>query len=195
MNSSQLKQLQKPLPLKWRVRSAFPTKANPTHVILVGYVDSRQVQDLLDEVVGAENWQDEYFECKNKQFCRIGIKINDEWIWKGDSGSESSTEAGKGETSDAFKRAAVKWGINRTAYKVGEVKLPAKMYNSKPYPVDEAGKYLKGDALFHECNRLGKVEDLELEFDKSFEMMAEVAEKANVVRSRKTPKQPKIILP
>ncbi len=194
MDSSQLKQLQKPLQLKWRVRSAYPNKANPTHVILVGYVDSRQVQDLLDDVVGAENWQDEYFEVKNKQFCRIGIKVNNEWIWKGDSGAETSTEAGKGETSDAFKRAAVKWGINRTAYRVGEVKLPCKMFQSKPYPVDETGKFLKGEALYSTCNKLGKVEDLEIEFDRSFEIMAEVAEKAIEVKKRK-PRQPKTIMP
>lgn len=177
MQSSILKKLQKPLPLKWRVRSAFPNKVNPTHVILVGYVDSRQVQDLLDEVLGPENWQDEYFECKNKQFCKIGIKINDEWVWKGDSGSETSTEAGKGETSDAFKRAAVKWGINRTAYKLGEVKLPAKKYNSKPYPVNESGKFLKSEDLYNECNRIANVEELEIEFDNAFDSIKSNAEK------------------
>lgn len=195
MDNSQLKLLQKPLPLKWRVRSAYPNKVNPTHVVLVGYIDSRQVQDLLDEVVGVANWQDEYFECKNKQFCRIGIKINDEWIWKGDSGAETSTEAGKGETSDAFKRAAVKWGINRTAYKVGEVKLPCKMYESRPYPVDDTGKFLKGEALYSECNRLGRVEDLEIEFDKSFDSMAEIAEAAKANKNSKRVTKPKVIKP
>lgn len=195
MDSSKLKQLQKPLPLKWRVRSAYPTKVNPTHVILVGYVDSRQVQELLDEVVGPENWQDEYFECKNKQFCRIGIKINDEWIWKGDSGAETSTEAGKGETSDAFKRAAVKWGINRTGYKVGEVKLPCRMYESRPYPVDESGKFLKGEDLYIICNRLGKVEDLEIEFEKSFDSMAEISEAAKTIKTSRRTAKPKVIKP
>ncbi|MDR4892238.1 MULTISPECIES: Rad52/Rad22 family DNA repair protein [unclassified Chryseobacterium] len=195
MDNSQLKLLQKPLSLKWRVRSAYPNKINPTHVMLVGYIDSRQVQDLLDEVVGAENWQDEYFECKNKQFCRIGIKINNEWIWKGDSGAETSTEAGKGETSDAFKRAAVKWGINRTAYKVGEVKLPCKMYESRPYPVDESGRFLKGEGLYSECNRLGKTEDLEIEFDQSFESMAQIAEAAKANKTSKRITKPKVIKP
>ncbi len=195
MDNSQLKLLQKPLPLKWRVRSAYPNKVNPTHVVLVGYIDSRQVQDLLDEVVGAANWQDEYFECKNKQFCRIGIKINDEWIWKGDSGAETSTEAGKGETSDAFKRAAVKWGINRTAYKVGEVKLLCKMYESRPYPVDDSGRFLKGEALYLECNRLAKTEDFEIEFDKSFDSMAQIAEAAKANKTSKRITKPKVIKP
>ena len=30
----------------------------------VAYIDSRDVQKLLDEVVGAENWQDKYYEQK-----------------------------------------------------------------------------------------------------------------------------------
>ena len=89
LSNIELKKLQKPLSLKWRVQRAFPNKANPTHVIMIGYVDSRQVQDLLDEVCGSENWQDEYFECKGKQFCKIGIKINGEWVWKSDSGEPS----------------------------------------------------------------------------------------------------------
>ena len=194
--SIDLKLLQKPLPLKWRVRSAFPNKVNPTHVILVGYVDSRQVQQLLDDVCGPENWSDDYYESKGKQFCKIGIRINNEWVSKSDSGEPSSMSSTKGESSDSFKRAAVKWGINRTAYKVGEVKLPCKMFSEKPYPVDESGKFIKGQALFELCNRLGKVDDLELEFDKSFE---ETAVNAQAVKASKTTtrkaRQPKTILP
>lgn len=194
--SIDLKLLQKPLPLKWRVRSAFPNKVNPTHVILVGYVDSRQVQDLLDEVCGPENWQDDYYESKGKQFCRIGIRLNNEWIYKSDSGEPSSMSSTKGESSDSFKRAAVKWGINRTAYKVGEVKLPCKMFSDKPYPIDESGKFIKGQALFELCNKLGKVDDLELEFDKSFEETAVIiqAVKASKTTSKNS-KLPKTILP
>ena len=194
--SIDLKLLQKPLPLKWRVRSAFPNKVNPTHVILVGYVDSRQVQQLLDDVCGPENWSDEYYESKGKQFCKIGIQINNEWVFKSDSGEPSSMSSTKGESSDSFKRAAVKWGINRTAYKVGEVKLPCKMFSEKPYPVDESGKFIKGQALFELCNILGKVDDLELEFDKSFEEAAVNAQavKASKTTTKKT-RQPKIILP
>lgn len=200
MTKQDLIKLKKPLPLKWRVQRAFPTKINPTHVIMIGYVDARQVQDLLDEVCGAENWQDEFFETKGKQFCRIGIKVENDWIWKGDSGEPSSTSSSKGESSDAFKRAAVKWGINRTAYKVGEVKLKCKMWgekDAKPYPVDEFGNFIKGQRLFDLCNKLGKIEDYEIEFDKSFEVENEkvnsLIEKKNTVR--KAPKNIKTIMP
>lgn len=165
----QLLQLAKPLQMKWRVQRAVPNKDNPTHVIMVSYVDSRDVQDRLDEIVGPANWQAEYFECKGKQFCRIGIFTNGNWVWKGDSGSPSQTEKDKGETSDAFKRAAVHWGINRVGYQLGEVKLPCKLYGNKPYPCDDSGTFLKGEKLFAHCSRVAKVDDLEVEFEQSFE--------------------------
>ena len=47
-----LKDLTKELPYKWRVQS---TKYGKT--TCVAYIDARDCQDLLDEVVGAENWQ------------------------------------------------------------------------------------------------------------------------------------------
>ena len=165
---SQIIELRKPIPLKWRVSRAIPNKSNPTHVIMVGYIDSRDVQNRLDEVLGAENWQTKYFECKGKQFCEIGIKINGEWVWKGDNGEESMTSKGKGETSDSFKRAAVHWGINRFAYQVGEVKLNCKLYGDKPFPTDDKGNFLKGKKLYDVCNELGKIDELEVEFDKHF---------------------------
>lgn len=181
--------MRKPLDLKWRVQRAFPNKNNPTHVIMVAYVDARDVMDTLDDVVGAENWQEKYYECKGKQFCEIGIKVNGEWVWKGDNGTQSQTEKEKGETSDSFKRAAVHWGINRTAYQVGEVKLPCRVYGDKPYPADEAGKFLKGKELFDTCDRIGKVEVLEVEFDNAFDKLKESLNDTQVSQERERIKQ------
>lgn len=163
-----LLELKKPMSLKWRVQRAIPNRENPTHVIMVAYTDARDIQDRLDEVVGMGAWQTKYYECKGKQFCEIGIKVGSEWIWKGDNGTESQTEKQKGETSDAFKRAAVHWGINRYAYKVGEVKLPCRLHANKPYPVDESGKFLKGKALAEACNSIAKVEEFDIEFDNMY---------------------------
>jgi len=172
-----LLELQKPLPLKWRVQRAVPNKDNPTHVILIGYVDARDVQERLDKVCGIANWQTKYYESKNKQFCDIGIFYNEQWVWKGDCGTPSQTEKEKGETSDAFKRAGVQWGINRFAYKVGEVKLNCKLYAGKPYPCDENGNFLKGKALFDTCNKLAKIEEFEIEFDNMFEAFSNPVDK------------------
>ncbi|MEY3232716.1 MAG: hypothetical protein RLZ54_1010 [Candidatus Parcubacteria bacterium] len=152
--------LKKTIPFKWRVQSAIP-KTNPTHVQMIAYVDARDVAEHLDTIVGAENWCDKYYEVKGNLFCSIGIKVNDEWIFKSDCGTESRTEKEKGESSDAFKRAAVKWGINRDAYRVGMIKLPCKLYNGQPYPTDSNGKFLKGQDLFDVCNKVAQVDLLE----------------------------------
>jgi len=156
----ELNLLNEVIPFKWRVQSAIP-KAAPTHVQMIAYVDARDVALQLDRVVGVANWCDKYEEVKGHLFCSIGIKIQGEWVFKSDVGTESKTEKEKGESSDAFKRAAVKWGINREAYRVGLVKLPCKMYNNQPYPCDEKGVFLKGQKLYDHCNKLARVEDLE----------------------------------
>jgi hypothetical protein len=77
--------------------------------------------DRLDSVCGPENWQDTYTPGVSKSIvCNIGIRIND-WVWKADGAGETDMEAEKGALSDAFKRAAVRWGIGRYLY---ELKAP-----------------------------------------------------------------------
>lgn len=155
-----LLELKKTIPFKWRIQSAYPKNA-PTNVIMIPYIDARDVQERLDEVIGASGWQNSFEQVGDALHCSIGIKINDEWVWKSDRGTKSQTEKEKGEASDAFKRAAVMWGINRDAYMVGQVKLPCKDYNGKPYPADQNGNFLKGKKLYDTCNSLAKITDLE----------------------------------
>ena len=83
-----------------------------TKGIALAYVDARDVMKRLDTVCG-DMWQVEYpFEgC-----CRIGIKIDDEWIWRSNGAGATDIEGEKGQYSDAFKRAAVLWGIGRYLY-------------------------------------------------------------------------------
>ncbi len=92
-------------------------------VSLLLYKDARCDMNVLDETVGADNWQREHYECKGNLFCRVGINVdfNDtsapqSWVFKSDCGAESNTEAEKGEASDSFKRACVNWGIGRELY-------------------------------------------------------------------------------
>lgn len=195
VTKQQLEKLKEPLQLKWRVRGLHPDNVNPTHMTIVGYVNPRQVQDRLDDILGPENWQDDYAECKNKQFCRIGIKINDEWIWKGDSGTETFLDPGKGETSDSFKRAAVHWGINRDTYELGEVTIACKMENGIPVPCTETGVILKGQSILAECKRISESKNADLVFDKNvFQIKPIIKKEASVKRGRK-PNKPKVILP
>ena len=117
-------------------------------VNLLLYTDARIVADILDECVGAENWQDEYKDIKGSLFCGIGV-YNDkknEFIYKWDCGTESNTEKEKGQSSDAFKRAAVKWGIARELYKGPKVfiKCPTKeekdQYGNSKYSLPKTGE-------------------------------------------------------
>jgi len=136
-----------------REKMEYKTRTGPGGMDL-NYIDARDVMDRLDEVVGIGNWQCDYKEIKGNVYCGIGIrtqmvdnlksqKIPDgsivktgytEWTWKWDCGSESNIEAEKGESSDAFKRAAVKWGIGRFLY---DNKLPKKTTPSYSKPAEK----------------------------------------------------------
>ena len=93
-------------------------------LVLLLYKDARVDMNILDETVGSSNWQREHYECKGNLFCRVGIRIERkdetggyaEWVFKSDCGTESNTEAQKGEASDSFKRACFNWGIGRELY-------------------------------------------------------------------------------
>lgn len=112
-NKIKLIDLQKEMSYQWRVQSFSKHKAKAA---CVAYIDARDVMRQLDEVCGAENWQDDYRVINGQLFAGIGIFINDKWVWKWDVGTESQTEKEKGLVSDSFKRAAVKWGIGRFLY-------------------------------------------------------------------------------
>lgn len=84
---------------------------------LLLYKDARVDQNILDETVGPENWQRDHKEVKDNMYCGVGVRsANNDWVWKWDAGTESNTEAIKGEASDSFKRACVNWGIGRELY-------------------------------------------------------------------------------
>ena len=132
-----LEGLKKEIPFEWRIQSSG---RESTKASCVAYINARDVMNLLDEVVGAGNWQDSYHFDKDHLIAGIGIKVG-EWIWKYDTGTESNTEAEKGQFSDAFKRAGVKWGIGRFLYgqdiKWVDVKKDAS--GRVLYPIDPKG--------------------------------------------------------
>ena len=92
---------------------------------LLLYKDARCDMNILDETVGAENWQREHYECKGNMYCKVGIFCDGQWVWKSDCGTESNTEAEKGEASDSFKRACVNWGIGRELYTSPFIWIPS----------------------------------------------------------------------
>lgn len=91
---------------------------SPKGYSLLLYKDARVDMSILDETIGAMNWQREHKEVKGNLFC--GVSIWDEekaqWITKWDCGAETITEKEKGESSDSFKRSCFLWGIGRELY-------------------------------------------------------------------------------
>lgn len=132
-----LEDLKKEMPYKWRVQEAKEHGAN-----CVAYVDARDVMNRLDEVVGMGMWQSKYESHNGNIYCSIGIKVDNEWVWKTDCGSESNVEKEKGEASDALKRSAVQWGVGRFLYDLPIKKLKTKEKNGKWYPIDGNGNMI-----------------------------------------------------
>ena len=84
--------------------------------VKLSYVDARYCMDVLDAVVGPENWSDDYKEVKGLLMCGVSINVNGSKVTKWDTGTEANFEGEKSIVSDSFKRACVKWGIARDLY-------------------------------------------------------------------------------
>ena len=107
-----------PSQISWRLGA---TNADKTKGIALAYIDARDVMDRLDDVCGPDKWQNIYADAGNgKTCCQIGILIGGHWVWKSNGAGDTDVEADKGAFSDAFKRAAVQWGIGRYLYKLDE---------------------------------------------------------------------------
>lgn len=127
----------------WRVGS---TNRDKTKGLALAYIDARHVMDRLDEVCGVGEWQAIYDDAGNgKTTCRIGIKMNGEWVWKSNGAGDTDVEGDKGAFSDAFKRAAVLWGIGRYLYGI----------KSPWVPIEPMGRSFKiSDDGLKECRAL-----------------------------------------
>ena len=105
------------------------------YATILAYKDARYDMNVLDKAVGPENWSKRYEVIDGRLYCSVGIYngATKEWVWKQDVGTESNTEAEKGQASDAFKRSCFKewtWGGKRDEN--GQlVQLAAKDQNGK----------------------------------------------------------------
>lgn len=95
---------------------------------LLLYKDARVDQNILDETVGAENWERKHEIIGNNLYCTVSIwsDAKGAWVSKQDVGTESKTEAEKGQASDSFKRACFNWGIGRELYTAPFIWTPFK---------------------------------------------------------------------
>jgi hypothetical protein len=90
----------------------------------LSYITARTAMNRLDDVLGPENWSDEYIPMGNALMCRITITLPDgSTIAKADGGAHAgmneSDSDEKSAFSDAFKRTAVKFGVGRYLYRDG----------------------------------------------------------------------------
>lgn len=85
-------------------------------ISLLLYKDARCDQNILDETVGAMNWQRHHSRDNANCIVSIWDGEKQQWIEKEDTGTESNTEREKGLASDSFKRACFNWGIGRELY-------------------------------------------------------------------------------
>ena len=120
-----LDQLKRPFPVNkihWRVGNTNAKRLNckpweATEGSALAYLDARDVMGRLDDVMGTEGWQVRYpMADSGLLICEVGLNIKDAWIWKANGAGDTQVEAEKGKCSDAFKRAAVLWGIGRYLY-------------------------------------------------------------------------------
>ncbi len=99
-------------------------KARSTAGRQLHYITARTVMNRLDSVLGPENWWDEYTPHENSVLCRLTIRLPDgSTLTKSDAGGyagmSDSGDDDKSGYSDAFKRAAVKFGVARYLYRDG----------------------------------------------------------------------------
>ena len=127
MTKEQINQLLAPFTsdeVKWRLCHAAEKGG-----FAVPYLDSRAIQNRLDDVLGKENWQNNFIAVPTGNskdptvnVCVISIYFPErkEWVSKSDGAGASDIEPVKGGLSDAFKRAASMWGIGRYIYQLSE---------------------------------------------------------------------------
>ena len=98
---------------------------------LLLYKDARCDMNILDETVGAFNWQRSH--TRDNANCIVSIYDEDkkQWVSKEDTGTESNTEKEKGLASDSFKRACFNWGIGRELYTAPFIWIDASMCELK----------------------------------------------------------------
>lgn len=123
--------LKKPMPYQWRVQS----KTKTGKVMCSAYIDARDVMNALDEVC---SWEVKFEETEQFVCATITIHATDGVFRRSDYGNrvvsdpedQMFEQAMKSAASDAFKRAAVMWGVGRFVYDIDMVFLPCDNYGN-----------------------------------------------------------------
>jgi hypothetical protein len=103
------------------------------------YITARTAMNRLDNVLGPENWWDTYTPHENSVLCALTVRLPDgSTLTKCDAGGYAgmadSGDDDKSGYSDAFKRAAVKFGVSRYLYRDGTPTFAAPEPEPAPQP-------------------------------------------------------------
>lgn len=138
-----LKELCKPFQpsqLGLKVQAVFEKEKNESNSLVVPYIDARTVAERLDEVVGGE-WHDNYAKAPSGGLeCALTVC----GVTRRDVGTDDNdTEMEKSGYSDAFKRAAVKFGVGRYLYDLPKMYGTAEKRGKNWYLKDSEEKRLR----------------------------------------------------
>ncbi|MEW4569813.1 Rad52/Rad22 family DNA repair protein [Tautonia sp. JC769] len=104
--------------------AAHEVKVRPQAGRQLHYITARTAMNRLDSVLGPENWWDSYQPSEHSVLCTLTIRLPDgTTLSKSDAGGYAGMsdqgDDDKSGYSDAFKRAAVKFGVARYLYRDG----------------------------------------------------------------------------
>lgn len=111
--------------VSWRAQNV--AKAGDKALALA-YLDSRDVQGRLDDVMTPAGWQNRFEVHGEKTICYLSLKIGDTWITKADGAGDTQVEEEKGALSSALKRSAVLWQVGRYLYSIPSIWVPCDSY-------------------------------------------------------------------
>ncbi len=114
LTREQLEQLRRPFPAS-KISFKCQTKPNEKgNSLVVAYIDARDVMERLDDVVGPD-WSDRYEKAGTAKGLVCYLTVCG--VTRADVGDDDNeNEPVKSAFSDAFKRAAVKFGVGRFLY-------------------------------------------------------------------------------
>lgn len=141
-----------------RIQSIGQNKTGAVGTTILLYKDARVDMNILDETVGAMNWQRGHSVIDGNLYCTISIwdEEKEQWIAKSDVGTESNTEKEKGQASDSFKRAGFNWGIGRELYSAPFVyiQLDKSEYKERNGKLTSNAKFKVKDIAYDESRNI-----------------------------------------
>lgn len=141
-----------------RIQSIGQNKTGAVGTTILLYKDARVDMNILDETVGAMNWQRGHSVIDGNLYCTISIwdEEKEQWIAKSDVGTESDTEKEKGQASDSFKRAGFNWGIGRELYSAPFVyiQLDKSEYKERNGKLTSNAKFKVKDIAYDESRNI-----------------------------------------